>query len=91
MTDLKNTPWHTVLIHWDRNLHKVVDAEGFTIVEETDEPTAKAIAALPDTLQRLEKLEKAAQSVSEAWGEGWILVEPLLAPAIQTLKTVLEK
>lgn len=57
MNDLKNTPWHTVLIQWDRSLHKVVDSEGFTIVEETDEPTAKAIAALPDTLKRLGELE----------------------------------
>ena len=60
MTDLKNTPWHTVLVHWDRNLYKVVDSEGFTIVEEIDEPTAKAIANLPETLKeiRLSKRDK---------------------------------
>lgn len=66
-SELKNVSWiaklHDIIpSNFDEEEVKllcweVVDSKGNTIVEETDESTAKAIAALPDTLKRLEKLE----------------------------------
>lgn len=50
---LKNTPWilHRVS---DTKTYNVLDSKEYFIAEYLDEPTAKAIASLPETLAELE-------------------------------------
>lgn len=92
MTDLKNTPWKIE-----------VDTDGTCDIYETDksresglrwiaatidEPTAKAIVALPDTLKRLDELEKAATDLTNAISDGSFMS---IGDLSEKLKTVLEK
>lgn len=56
MSNLENTPWilHRVS---DTRTYNVLDSKEYFISEYLDEPTAKAIAALPETLAELEALK----------------------------------
>lgn len=66
MTKLKNTPWKAkeILDYW-----AVEDTDGvaFVLGFALDEPTAQAIAALPDTLKRLEELEEDNKRFTDAY------------------------
>lgn len=85
-SDLKNTPWEAEkdfnygFIVWDCNDKIVADHIG-------DEPTAKAIASLPDTLKRLEELEEVikTKSYQDLYREG----SPTVIE-VKHLKTALE-
>lgn len=65
-SDLNNTPW-TAKKRKDYPLGwEVKDSVGWSMATMIDEPTAKAIAALPETLKRLERLEEAARRAIKA-------------------------
>ena len=89
---LKNTPWKYEA-HADGTCEiYATDKRRETglrwIGAAIDEPTAFAIAALPDTLNRLERLEEAAQAVLDNWesGDGTTRVADLM----NNLKKALE-
>ena len=60
MSSLKNTPWIATETSCDSDFWIVTDSKCYFISDYIDEPTARAIADLPKTLERLERLEKAA-------------------------------
>lgn len=93
-SELKNTPFNVEFIDNNPDTGEggqwaVSDNEGTFIAFTDDEPTAKAIAALPDTLARLERLEGAAQAILNNWesGDGTIRVSELM----NNLKKALEE
>lgn len=63
MSELKNTPWK---VHIVNSKSFVIDSEGFNVAFYTTESTAKAIAALPETLKELEEVKARIKELEEA-------------------------
>lgn len=103
MIDLENTPWRFEegTLHGEY-ISDLYDSEGNELAQIYDEPTAKAIAALPDTLKRLGELEEALLKIDKA-SEGMLLTfseypeqyayqkASEIRGIIETLKTVLDE
>lgn len=93
-SELKNMPWEIQRDFesekvWPAPFYEVLGNDGTTIAYMLDEPTAKAIASLPDTLKRLEELEEAAKAILNNWfhGDGKTRVADLM----NNLKKALEE
>lgn len=65
MTELKNTPWRALQQANDSEYWAVFDLDGDCVANRLNQPTAKAIAALPDTLTELEALQAENERLRE--------------------------
>ena len=88
MSSLKNTPWIATETSWDSNFWIVTDSKCYFISDYIDKTTAKAIAALPETLERLERLEEAAQVVLDKLDRNPVTAE--CSTQLNNLKKALE-